>query len=417
MSDQFLIVLESDSGSVGAQSISDFTIDGTNRSLYGGLWIEGRSDVKIQNMEFKNIDIMGAVIIDDRLKIIPDAGEWATGIQVLDCRFENTSADLQTYSTGGLNIGGLDGAIIRNIEIIEDEGYGIKFYKDGYLKNTVIEDCTITVPESDTLWGEDIAIELWNLYEGNRISRVTANTWISLVNQDFFSPDPDAVNILLEDSHIESIGNSSQKEGVELAAKGAVIRNNYISGKGFGIALWAAVKENVLIEGNIIRHMNSPSSAWNGGAGIFIANSKAYDFSNITIMHNVIDETATGIWFKQETIASTMDGLNVFNNYFGNIASNAVRVTGAIVDLTLKNNFLDDGAGASTLLSIDAGANIVTEVETGNLEGTPDFTSVGDFWDSYYKPESDSLLIDAGFDTGLRTFSGAGPDIGAFEIQ
>ena len=36
--------------------------------------------------------------------------------------------------------------------------------------------------ESDALWGEDIAIELWNAGPGNKIHDVECNTWLSIVS-------------------------------------------------------------------------------------------------------------------------------------------------------------------------------------------------------------------------------------------
>lgn len=416
-SNGFLLVLESDAGTDGDQAITGFTIDGMDRTLFGGLWVEGRNKVTLQNIEFKEINTMGAVIIDDRIKAIPEPGKWASGIKVLDCRFENTAADLDTYSTGNLNIGGLDGALISNIEIIDDEGYGIKFYKDGYLKNTSIENCSITLSEDDDLWDEDIAIELWNLYEGNSISDTSANTWFSLVNYSFFNPLPDKINILVENCRIESLKNDSHKEGIELGAQGAVIRNNFISRKGYGLALWNSVKKNILIEGNIFRDMKEASTTWNGGSGIFIANSNNWDFDNITITNNVFDQMPTGIWFKQEMAQSTMTNLHAYNNYFGMISSKSVRLTGSVSDLNLRNNFTDSSSGVSTLLSIDSSGSIGSIVEEDNMVGDPELNETGDYWDAYYKPLPSSPLIDSGYDAGLRTFLGLNPDIGAFEVQ
>ena len=53
--------------------------------------------------------------------------------------------------------------------------------------------------------------------------------------------------------------------------------------------------------------------------------------------------------------------------------------------------------------------------ENGNISVDPQFIASGNRYDTYYKLQAGSPLIDAGSDVGL-SFRGNAPDMGAFEF-
>jgi hypothetical protein len=392
----------------GNQTISGFTIDGNNKSLKAGVWVENRDNVTMHHVTFKNLAQRGAVFGpgDKDFYVYPEF--YMKNTLIHDCTFINSGKDLADETLGNLCIAQLENAEIYNINITDNQGYGIKFIYDGYFKNIKIHDCTITLNESDAKWGEDIAIELWNLGPGNEVYNIQCNTWLSLVNhpEKFASPNGTENMKVYHVSIIDKDGVSG-KEAVEIGAPGIEIYNSYFQDKGFGIAIWDMGRKNITIRNNIF-YNTTVKSNWTGGVAVYIDNSREWKFSNINIDNNVFDTHNYGVRIKNSNAG--IEGVHVRNNAFLDIVLMELALDGNnITDIVLNSNLKFNITALPWAFS--AGIS-----ESSNVLGDPGFSRTGDRWDTYYKPLSgSSYVIDKGIDVGID-FNGAAPDIGRFEF-
>lgn len=407
----------------GSQEIGGFSLDGRDKS-FNGLWVERRNNVTIRDINFLNCHSMGARVFEQLGK---DAA-YLKGIVIRDCSFKNCARDFNAggsgydpgdFSTGSLNIGGLDGALIENITVDCDYGYGIKFNRDGYFKNTTIRNCAIRVPESDPMWGEDIALELWNLGPGNKVHNISCNTWISIVNHpNKFAAPVGTENLEIHSVRIVDEDGFSAKEGMEIGTPGVEIHNCYIENKGFGFAVWDQGKGNIVIRHNVFRNLSYQGAGWNGGAGVLIANSRDWDFNSIKIHHNIFAGAANGVFIKSESTKAVRN-IDIANNIFLDVAPSGtvlkisadgagslmnVEVVGLVSNLTNNNASLMVGKSNGGWLN-----------SSGNLTNAdPLFSPNGDDpLVDWYVPGSESPAIGAGADRGYP-YVGA-PDIGRYE--
>lgn len=392
----------------GNQTISGFTIDGNSKSLKAGVWVENRNNVEMHHVTFKNLAQRGAVFApgDKDFYVYPEY--YMEDILIHDCTFINSGKDLADETLGNLCIAQLDGANIYNINIRDDQGYGIKFIYDGYFKNVKIHDCKITLNESDVKWGEDIAIEVWNLGEGNEIYNIECNTWLSLVNHpEKFASPVGTENMKVYNVKMIDIDGVSNKEAVEVAAPGIEIYNSYFQDKGFGIAVWDMGRKNITIRNNIF-YNTSKKNNWTGGAAIYIDNSREWDFVNMKIHNNVFDTHNYGVRIKRSN--SSINGVDIKNNAFLDIALSEVALDGTnITNVTLHNNLRFNITALPWIFPVGV-------AQSNNILGDPGFLRTGNRFDTYYQAVSgSSLVIDKGIDVGIN-YNGSAPDIGRFEF-
>ncbi len=386
----------------GNQTIAHLTIDGNNKKLKAGVWVENRDNVTMHHVTFKNLAQRGAVFAPGNKNWYVYPEYYMQGIKIHDCTFINSGKDLPDESLGNLNIAQLDGAEIYNITINDTEGYGIKFMIDGYFKNTKIHDCTITLNESDAKWGEDIAIEVWNLGPGNEIYNINCNTWLSIVNHpEMFGAPTGTENMKVYNVKMIDLDGNSSKEAVEIGAPGVAVYDSYFENKGFGMAIWDMGRQHIVIRNNIFFN-TTPKNNWTGGAAIYIDNSRTWNFSDIHIYNNVFDTYRIPINIKGDKISDIF----IRNNAFLNTTVTDVQAQGTsiFVEHNLKYTTTDELWFFNGVTS-----------ENNNIRGLPGFLNTGNRWDTYYTPASGtSLVIDKGVDVGFP-FNGAAPDIGFFE--
>ena len=386
----------------GNQTISGFTIDGSNKSLKAGVWVENRNNVTMHHVTFKNLGQRGAVFArgDKDWYIYPPY--WMQNIIIHDCTFINSGKDLSNETLGNLCIAGLDGAEIYNITINDNEGYGIKFIFDGYFKNVKIHDCNIALNEYDSLWGEDIAIELWNVGPGNEIYNINCNTWISIVNHpEMFGNPAGTENMKIYNvKMIDQDGNSS-KESIEIAAPGVEVYGCYFENKGFGMAIWDMGRENIIIRNNIFYNTTERYN-WASGAAVFIANSRDWDFRNIKVFNNIFDTYMVAIKFQGSRIYDVF----IKNNAFLNIGVSDIEAIGDNIVFEYNLKYTADNKPWSI-----SGVTY----QSNNILGDPGFKNTGPRWDTYYQPASaSSLVVDKGIYVGYP-YNGSAPDIGRWE--
>ena len=376
---------------IGDQRLSDFSIDGSDKQLKAGIWIQNRSHVDVQDVNFYECRDRGMVITTGNQSGM--GSFFMQGIQVDNCFFRNSGRNANNYTTGNLGLGSLDGALIRNIKIEDDEGYGVKFFIRGYFKNCTFDQIETQLSEQDELWGEKISVELWNLGPGNEISNVIANTWMSLVNDNGVYEDSDQLNALVHDIKIVDQDGISSKEAIEVAVPNLTLYDSYFEGKGFGVAVWNMGWKDITIRHNIIRS-GIYQNTWNESPGIYVDNSTDNKYRNLKIHNNVIDHYRHGVLLK-----GNLDEVQIHNNVFLDSEVFDVRNDTDIESL-FTHNFSVETSRIEGPMKIEK-----------NLIGNPNFDPSVE-----YLPFANSPLIDSGVDVGV-TYNGTAPDIGAFETD
>ncbi len=394
----------------GNQTLSGFTVDGNNKQIKAGVWVQNRNNVTMHHVTIKNCQQRGAVFgRSDMWWYIPlPEGKWMTNTTIYNCTFLNNGAQLGSESLGNLCLAGLDGADIYNLTINDNVGYGIKFIFVGHYRNVKIHDCTITVNENDAAWGEKISIELWNLSYGNEVYNITCNTWHSYVNHgDITAYEPTGTNtdnLKIYGVQMVDQDGSSGKEAIEAALSGVEIHSCYIQDKGFGIAIWngqgQTLKKNFIIRNNIIANvLRTPAFGFGKSAGVFVPDAA----QNVKIYNNVFDRMGNGLNLDGVT------GADVRNNVFLNTEGADVENGSSI---TFNNNLKYHTNAQKNAWTLTGGPAL----GTGNVIGAPGFQNTGSRWTTYYKPASSgSFSVDKGANVGLP-FVGAAPDLGRWEF-
>lgn len=393
----------------GNQTLSGFTIDGNNKQIKAGVWVQNRNNVTMHDVMIKDCKLRGAVFAkgDMRSDVPLPLGDWMHNTNIYNCIFLNSGADLKDESLGDLGLAGLDGADIHHITIHENQGYGIKFIYFGHFRNLKIHDCDITVPQSDPLWGEDISIELWNLSYNNEVYNICCNNWCSFVNQVHFNDyEPTSIhpiNLKVHHFRLINLQGISKKESIECALSGVEIYDNYFQDKGLGVAIWGgagwggSIKlHDIAIHNNIFVNIKrSPSFDFGNSAGVFIPDP----VNDIKIYNNVFDRMGNAIQLNGK-------GFKISNNVFINSAGDDVA---GGTDVAFTNN-LKYAAGPEK-------KQFTGNVSgTGNVHGDPGFRCKGLRWGDYYKPCcTENLVVDKGINVGLP-YIGLAPDIGRWEL-
>ena len=388
----------------GNQTLSGFTIDGNDKSLKAGIWIENRDNVTMHHVTFKNLQQRGAVFAPGNKDWYVYPKYYMKGTKIHDCTFINSGKDLPDETLGNLCIAQLDGAEIYNINITDSEGYGIKFIYDGYFKNLKIHDCNISLNEFDPKWGEDIAIELWNVGSGNEIGNINCNTWLSIVNHpEMFGTPSGTENMKIHDVKMIDKDGISNIEAIEVGAPGVEISDSYFENKGIGMAIWDMGRSNITIRNNIF-YNSVIHDNWAGGPSIYIDNSRDWDFKNILIYNNVFDMNKTGIIIK----GSRVSDIDIKNNVFLHTSVSDVE-SSTNQNVSFDNNlkFLGNSDGWVLVGVEQAGKNIIQN---------PGFLQSGNRWGTYYQAASaESAIVDKGAYVG-QPFNGLAPDIGRWEF-
>ncbi len=390
----------------GNQTIGGFTILATNKDLKVGVWVENRNNVTMHHVTFKSLGQRGAVFAPGGKPWYTYPEFYMTNTKIHDCTFFNSGRDLTDETLGNLCIAQLDGADIYNINIQDTEGYGIKFIYDGYFKNMKIHDCNIELNETDSKWGEDIAIELWNLGPGNSIYNINCNTWLSIVNHpEMFGSPTGTENMKVYNVKMIDKDGLSNKESIEIGTPGVEIYDSYFENKGIGIAIWDMGRENVTIRNNIFYNTTSKYN-WADGAAVYIDNSRTWSFTDINIYNNVFDTHKVQVNIKGNNISNVY----VRNNAFLNTTTTDVQASGTnITNIIFENNLK-----YTTTDELWFVTGVTSQLD--NIRGIPGFVNSGERWDTYYKPSSSgSLVVDKGIYVGI-SFTGSAPDIGRYEF-
>lgn len=138
-----ILSLRSEEGTNGNQHISNLKFDGQNLSTFWCIYISGRSNVSIYDCTIADFKDRGVIFNGRNDDVAGAPGIYATGNKfynntVSNCAAYNTANGI--YGRGCLNIGGQDGMLIYNNNMVQNQrpngynGYLIKYQNDGYLK-------------------------------------------------------------------------------------------------------------------------------------------------------------------------------------------------------------------------------------------------------------------------------------------
>jgi hypothetical protein len=394
----------------GNQTLSGFTVDGNNKQVKAGVWVQNRNNVTMHHVTIKNCEQRGAVFTRSDMwwyEPLPE-GKWMHNTKVYNCTFKDNGAQLGSETLGNLCLAGLDGANIYNLTINDNVGYGIKFIMVGHFRNVKIHDCDITVNEEDAQWGEKISIELWNLDQGNEIYNIKSNTWHSYVNHgQLTSYEPSGTstnNLKIHDVEIIDPDGVSSKEAIEAALSGVEIYDCYIQDKGFGIAIWngqgQTLKKNYIIRDNIFVNVNrAPVFGFGKSSAVFVPDAA----QNLKIYNNVFDRMGNGL--NLDGVLSAEVKNNVFLNSEGADVENGSGVT-------FQNNLKYHTNPQKNAWNLTGGVTL----GSGNIVSNPGFRNSGSRPDNFYRPASSaSAVVDAGINVGFP-FNGSAPDIGRWEL-
>jgi uncharacterized protein YjdB len=392
--DKFLITLSSSGQVNGNQSLKNFTIDGDEKKLHGGIYVNRNAvvieNVRVQYVNFSGIWLNGSNNCD------------LVGLQLKDCAWGSSgwcSAALQIANGSDIDVHGFD--------INEGRGYGIKNL--GHAKNAPfadikIHDGSISVNPVG-LWAggaaPNISIEFWGgSFPGTEIYNCYVDNHISLVND---STGQRAVSIKVHDNVFDILGPRANGKGygLELSVNDAEVYNNWFYGGDNGIVNWA--KERKFSNWNIHHntfYFNRPKHTeslpvW--PSGVITTHKNAIE--DVIIANNTV-----------EMVGETMDFL-VFDNRADpvtNPTSNNITVTkNLIIDSQLAadyahwENRVVRVLNGAVVTNVNVSANwfqdITGDVITGvtyasNNSGDPLITKTNPRPDPYYRLQSGSPL-------------------------
>lgn len=422
------IELNSAEGTNGNQSISYVEIDGDLRvnggNRYFGVYISGRSNVDVHHVNIIDHYRQGIVFEgrNDQADSAPTT--YATGNKLRNSTVRN-SGRYQTVGRGCVNIGGQDGLQIYNNNLDQTEraagenGYVIKYFDDGYLKNVKIYNNTITKAPYDGSTFQ-FSIELWNILEGIEIYD---NTIVGSIDIDGTGTNPaSGYTLKIYGNTIGTATKQSQAEsGIQLEDGGEdiFIYGNLFQNLNKGIRLQQDngvnyTFDNIWIYNNLFKGVGYTggtsdgkngtsltfSSTLNGGtwSNFYIYNNTFYNTysegfyalslggvgigTNWYVKNNVIQGFVTApIYSFMETAGSTIDVIQIQNNdMYGNGNSNNYLTSGITpTNQTISGNVTTDPSLNTGTLELTTGSPAIglgltslgiTDDYNGNLRGT-----------------------------------------------
>lgn len=339
----------------GNQSISYCTLDG-DLTGQSAIAVNFRSNVKIHHVKVIDFYQSGVTFYGqataawtgthpfESWKKMPNA--WCTGNEVTNCIFTNNSI-YTAHGYGNLQYGQQDGFIVSGCTITQtgrsagSSGYGIKFYEEGFNKNTDIHNNTITIaPRESEKY--NFSIENWNdmggcqYYNNNLQGQVDFTNTYDLIGAGYGSWFHDNI-----------VGFASTPTNTEV-----------------GVTPEAGLVDKCIISDNIFRNLTSaiilqhiyPNETEHPGTGTI---------NNVRIYNNLaynIGETSTGGRWTYGSLAAIAiqdyeyNSGNVTDSVF--IDNNTLVASGIVRSSTyMSTGFLI--AGNQTLTNIRFRNNIV----------------------------------------------------------
>jgi hypothetical protein len=424
-----LLQLWSNQGVNGNQTISDIQFDGRNLTTpLSAISIQGRGNVEIRDCIFKDFDSYAALISAKDVDTVSAPATYSKNNSFHDNVVTNCAVREQSGGfTGSVSIGGQHGMLIYNNTITENQkpvgenGIPIKFYSGGYNRGLKIYNNTLTakpVGSSDNSNGYDFAIELWYTESGSEIYDNTIINGCIDIDHTINSLDLDYALSIHDNIIYNAVANTYIERGVLLEGeiKDVIVENNIIYNKSHAIHILTKtnnVTENIIIRKNLMYNIGIADRTGESIRVSKLGGSSGASITYLYILNNTIisvpDQNYYGISIGGDAAAS-MDYVYIQNNIVENVSLWAVVIPGPIMNrVWYQNNNLYNNANSNDPLY--NGGNPTNLTSSGNLKNNPLYVGGGN-----YTLQSGSTLINAGLDVGLP-FSGAAPDIGAFEYS
>ncbi len=445
---KMLISASSRSGRVeGNQTICDFTIDGQNKQIYGGLLTYRRKNIHVFNIKVKETYFVGIWLF------------WTDDIVMHDINIRDCSWGNSGFSSGGINLGGVKRADLYNIDLKEREqregdkggGYGVVAigpWFENDLIDVKLHDSKIIV-HHEGLWENGLApnfcIEYHNVSSYNcEIYRNEVNNVMSLVDPTHADPKLGFDGKYQRDYTLrvyENYFNISNENGypMEITNNRIEVFNNVVNGNGTSslfIANWETQEKPVYdwyIHHNFIYDL---ASGYPKTILMLRQGMEDLHFEHNTI--EVSDESMSLLWFQGgnskeifvqnnlvyrkneekswgQPIADCLAELNIDYGWETEVS-----------DLFIENNIFHNFDGEKFLKGgftrFDGGPNGYQEyppnnvTTENNLSVDPQVFRTGEKPEPYFWLKSNSPAIDAGKILEGQTYFGDAPDIGALEI-
>lgn len=395
--EKYLIHFSSPESTPGNQYIKKLMIDGENKRLHGGIYINRRNGLHVDDIRIQNTNFNGLWLWDTDDTCV-------TNVELKDCSWGSVE-----WCNGALNIGNVKNVVIENCIIDEGTGYGIKgLGPDGAITDHLaIHHCHISVNPKG-LWNNgtapNISIELFNL-KNTEIHDCYVDNHISVAGDDAMSAER---SVRIHHNTID-LGNRAEGKGygVELNINHAEIDNNFFIKGVYGIVNWGAAKQHWDIHHNIFYGLESvyPTD---------VLRSQTGGFHHVRLYNNTIELTGdtpvnlVGAYGGSSSDVSVMNNLIIgtdddkafnFNNVIY-VAGNAT-----ISNILVSNNFFER-------LSPSEKQKYLKD----NYTGKHGVAQAGSRPLPYYMLTKGSSLIDAGRNAGYG-YEGKMPDVGAYEYR
>jgi hypothetical protein len=406
----------------GNQEISNLTIDGVNKAGYEGIRVVNRNNVKIHDIKIQYFKSGGIVFETQGHATMKNLEVY--NFKIKESGYEGTDQSLGNITVrgdyNGLNIH--DGTIEH---LNQGSGYGMKFLRcwedygrrGDYARNVKIKNL-IQKGKPNAEWAgglaSNIAIEFWNIAsDGVELANSTLSNGISM---EFNAP-------LRDFNYSFWVHHNSIKvpyAGIgETACSNIIFEYNYIDYRENTNA-WCIFGEfnsgnNTLTPGVPIRNIRVNNNIFDMGTrqpSIFVFTSK---FENIQFYNNTINATGGRITMfeARRSFANGSNSCKVKNNIFDFEHAGSFQLFinggegfdgGAPANSEFKNNIFRT---APTSISS-------TFAQSSNIVGTAQLARSGSRSTNFFKPTTNSNVINAGVNVGLP-FAGPTPDLGALE--
>jgi hypothetical protein len=426
----------------GNQVIDNIDFSG-NLTTYAAIQVNFRHYVEIKNCNFYNFGTRGVIFYGQEgstwtgthpyysERSMPNY--WCKGNQIHDCYFENCGRNIGTTpynGYGNINIGQQDGMLIYNVTIVQNQredgynGYGIKFYDEGWNKNTTIRNCDITCGQRVS-GGWNFSLEMWYdlggcQYYENRL-RGQIDLTGSYLSEGFEYTSWFRDNIIGWD---EPTDNTDAGLTIEACIQNVIISNNVIKNVSTGIMIqqifpnseWPIINEieNIEIYNNVLYNIGIAEGGWTYGgvSGISFTErhsgnkgKNCYIYNNTIVGLNYVrDDTymMAGInyycltdWNNLQIRNNIIKGFKEASTYNAPILG---RGESEMDSLHITNNIFYDCGNSnepSFIESFDTGTNYINE---NNISSVPGFVNESE---NNYRLLEGSSAIGAGVDVGL----------------
>ena len=376
------------------QTISGFHLDGQGRTagVFG-----------LRALRTRGLTISG--MIAEGFKGPRNAGGGAMDIRrawdldLGNSILRNSGRSASRACSGTLGVGEIYDSAIHDLEITEDEGYGIKASmspgsESSNLSNVDFFNLRVRALSDTCARWNTLAVELWQTDAlATTIRNSSFNRSVSLT--DFENAPPLSHGYRYRLHHNIFLMRSREDYAIELDQNSSIVDHNYISRGLYPIANFASQrKRGITIHHNVFDNQTGPTAGLHMTAGVL--NAKFYN-NTVVLRQRTFRE---GI-FSLSEFGFSGSTIEIKNNLFTNPHYSIGDKLGTGLDLaTVDHN----------------GFHNVLAKGTASVVGNPLLPLDGGFPRSYM-PAAGSPAIDAGLKIpGITTgFTGVAPDLGAFD--